>query len=102
MILVCISLMTNEVEHLFTWYPSSLMQCLFMSFAWVQAGLFILLLGSVESFLYRLEMSPLICGLPIFSFSLWLFKQSLCKAKVFNFDVIQFISFSFYGLCFGH
>ena len=62
-VLICISLMTNDVEHLFmcllVMYIYSLGECLFRFFANLKLGLFVFLLWNCKSYLYILDMSPL-------------------------------------------
>ena len=62
-VLICISLMASDTEHLFiclwTLCKSSLEKCLFKYFAYFLIGLLVFLVWSCVSSLYILEIKPL-------------------------------------------
>ena len=96
-VLICISLMTNDVEHLLcASYRSSLKKCLLKSFAHFKNWVVFLLLSCVSS-LYILDVRPSsdIWFIKIFFSSLGCFfnflNSVLWSTKVFNFGEVYFL-----------
>ena len=109
-ILIHISVMTYDVEHLFIFFSAicifSLVRCLFRSFAhlWIWLFSYFLLWVLRVLCIFWIPVLYWICGLQfIFTshgFSFHSFNSVFHRMEVFNFNEVRLVNFFFHELCF--
>ena len=104
------SLMTNNVEYLFTWLFSihkSSLKCLFRSLSiflisWLFSYCWALKLCYIIRIYVLYQIRDLQTFSPRYNLAFHCLNSIFCRAKVFNFGKVQFINFIFHRLWKDH